>query len=57
MGEKENAYRIFVGKSEGKRPFGRSRRRWKDTIKIQLREMWCQTGLMWLRIEASGGLL
>jgi hypothetical protein len=38
VGEKTNAYRILVGKPEGKRPLGRSRRRWEDNIKIDLRE-------------------
>jgi hypothetical protein len=38
MGEKRNAYRILVGKSEGRRPLGRPRRRWVDNIKIDLRE-------------------
>jgi hypothetical protein len=33
MGEKMNAYRILVGKPEGKRPLGRPRRRWMGNIK------------------------
>jgi hypothetical protein len=37
-GEKRNACRILVGKQEGKRPLGRRRRRWQDSIKIDLRE-------------------
>jgi hypothetical protein len=37
-GEKRNAYRILVGKPEGKRPLGRPRCRWVDNIKIHLRE-------------------
>jgi hypothetical protein len=37
MGEKGNAYRILVGKPEGKRPIGRPRRRWVDNITIDLR--------------------
>jgi hypothetical protein len=37
--EKRNAYRVLVGKSEGKRPLARHRRRWEDNIKIDLREV------------------
>jgi hypothetical protein len=37
-GAKNNAYRILVGKPEGKRPLGRPRRRWGANIKIQLTE-------------------
>jgi hypothetical protein len=37
-GEKRNAYKILV-RSEGKKPLGRSRRRWEDTIKMDLREI------------------
>jgi len=32
----EGAYRVLVGKPEGKRPFGRPRRRWEDNIKMNL---------------------
>jgi hypothetical protein len=39
MGETRNAYRILVGKPEGKRPLGRPRCRWVDSIKIGLREI------------------
>jgi hypothetical protein len=39
MGEKRNAYRILVGEREGKRPLGRPRRRWEDSIKMDLREI------------------
>jgi hypothetical protein len=38
-GEKRNAYRLLVGKPEGKRPLGRPRRRWVDDMKMDLREV------------------
>jgi hypothetical protein len=38
MGAKRNAYRIFVGKPEGKRSLGRPRRMWVDDTKMDLRE-------------------
>jgi hypothetical protein len=36
--EKRNAYRILVGKPEGKSALGRPRRRWVDNIKMHSRE-------------------
>jgi hypothetical protein len=45
MGEKRDAYKVLVGKSEGKRPLGRPRLRLVDTIKMDLREIgWCCLG-------------
>ena len=39
MGEQRGVHRFLVGKPEGKRPLGRSRRRWEDNIKMDLQEM------------------
>jgi hypothetical protein len=39
MGAKRNAYRILLGKPEGKKPLRRPRRRWVDNIKMDLREV------------------
>jgi hypothetical protein len=39
MGEKNNAYRLYVGKPEGKRPLGRPRLRWVDNIRMDLGEV------------------
>jgi hypothetical protein len=39
MGEKRNAYKLLVGKPEGKRPLGRPRRRWVDNIRVDLGEV------------------
>jgi hypothetical protein len=49
MGPTGNAYRILVGKPEGKRPLGRPRRRWVNNIKIDLRKIgW--DGMDWVDI-------
>jgi hypothetical protein len=43
MMEKRNAYRLLMGKPEGKRPLGRSRRRWVDNIRMDLGVVgWCE---------------
>jgi hypothetical protein len=39
MGEGRNVYRVLVGKPEGKRPLEKSRRRWEDGVKMDLREI------------------
>jgi hypothetical protein len=39
MGENRGVHRGLVGKPEGKRPLGRSRRRWEDNIKMDLQEV------------------
>jgi hypothetical protein len=47
MERKMNAYRILVGNPEGKRPLGRSRRRWVDNIEMDLTEIgW--NGMDWI---------
>jgi hypothetical protein len=41
MGEERCVYRVLVGKSEVKRPLGRTRRRWEDNIRMDLQEEGC----------------
>jgi len=45
-------YRILVGKSEGKRPLGRPRRRWEDNIEMDLQEVWWG-GMVWIGLAES----
>jgi len=40
-GEERRVYRILLGKPEGRRPLGISRRRWVDNIRIDLQEVIC----------------
>jgi hypothetical protein len=59
MGEGRGVYRVLVGRPEGKRPLGRPTRRWKDNIKMDVREIGID-GANWIRLalhESSGGLL
>ena len=39
MGERRGAYRVLVGKPEGRRPLGRPKRIWEDNIKMDLRKV------------------
>ena len=41
MVEGRGVYRVLVGKPEGRRPLGRPRHRWKDNIRLDLREVGC----------------
>jgi len=49
MGERRGVYRVLVGKPEGKRPLGRPRHRWEDSIKTDLREVGCG-GIDWIEL-------
>jgi hypothetical protein len=56
--EKDNTFRILVGKPKGTRPLERPRNMWEGNIKMDLREIgviWAR--LIWLRIGTHGGLL
>jgi hypothetical protein len=53
MGERRNVYRVLVGKPEGKRQFGRSRRRWEDNIKMDVEEVDCG-GIDWIELAQIG---
>ena len=57
MEEGRGVHKVLVGKPEGKRPLGRPRRRWKDTINMDLEEVGrgCGVGWSWLRIGQVAG--
>ena len=52
MGERRGAYRVLVGKPEGKRPLGRPRHRWEDNIKMDLQEVECG-GVDWIELAQN----
>jgi hypothetical protein len=49
MEEGIGAYRVLVGRPEGKIPLGRPRRRWEDNIKMDLGGIWID-GANWIRL-------
>ena len=55
-GEKRDAYRVLVGKPEGKRQLGKPRHKLEDNIKMDLQAVgWVAwTGFIWLRIGTGG---
>jgi hypothetical protein len=59
MRERRGVHRMLAGRPEGRRPLGRSRRRWEDNIKMDLRKVGVRawTGLRWLRIGTGDRLL
>jgi hypothetical protein len=50
MGEGRVVYGILVGRPQGKRPLGRTRRRWEYNIKMDLRKIWIE-GANWIRLS------
>jgi len=49
VGERRGAYWVLVGKPEGKGPFGRPRRRFKDNFQMNLQEVGCE-GMDWIEL-------
>jgi len=49
MGERRSAYKVLVGKPEGKGLLGRLRGRWEDNFKIDLQEVGCG-GMDWIEL-------
>jgi hypothetical protein len=56
MGKRRGVYRILVGKPKGRRPRGRTRRKWEGNIKMDFQEvkLCVCTGSSWLRIGTGG---
>jgi hypothetical protein len=48
-GDKRRAYRVLVGRPEGKRPLRRPRRRWEDNIKMDLQVVGWR-GMKWIGV-------
>jgi hypothetical protein len=56
MGERRGVYRVLVGKPVVKKPLGRPKRRWEDSIKMDLHEVGC-VGMDWIELaqDRKGG--
>jgi hypothetical protein len=53
MEKSRGAYRVLLGKPEGRRPFEWSKRRWKNTIKIGLTEVGWGRGMNWIDLSQN----
>jgi len=59
QGGGERCLQVLLGRPEGKRPLGRSRHKWEDNIKMDLREIGIdgRIGFCWLWIESNSEFL
>jgi hypothetical protein len=53
MSNGRGVYRFLVGKPEGRRPLGRRKHRWEDSIKLDLQEVGCG-GMDWIELAQHG---
>jgi hypothetical protein len=56
MGKGRGVYRVLVGRPEGKKPQGRPRLRWKDNIKMELREIVIDRVQWWAVVSTAMNL-
>jgi hypothetical protein len=49
----ERVYRVLFGKTEGKKPHGKPRRRWEDNIKIDLQKVGWGGGIDWIDLAQN----
>jgi len=59
MRDRRDVYKFLVGKPERRRPHGKPRRRWEDTIKMDLKKIFGRAwnGMILIRRGTSGGIL
>jgi hypothetical protein len=54
MGEDRKLYKVLVGKTEGKRPVGKPRRRWENWMRMDLREIGWED-VKWVKLAQDRG--